>query len=102
MPHRSDLTTLCSLCNTEETEDVIHFLAICPILKKLKRDHYEVDLATIDDVINVLDESSLTSMSTLRNTMRIARGPTSVTSIAENTALMNVTLVTMSPENPKN
>lgn len=58
MPHRNDLPLHCSLCNTMEYEDVIHFLGACPILKEIRRNHFGVDILLIEDLKNVLNDSN--------------------------------------------
>lgn len=41
VPHRNPETTICSLCNTGQTEDIIHFIAYCPMLKEIRHLHFQ-------------------------------------------------------------
>ena len=41
MPHRPDLPQTCGLCNRREAEDILHFIAVCPILQEIRRLHFD-------------------------------------------------------------
>lgn len=41
VPHKDTETSICSLCNTGQTEDIIHFIAHCPILKEIRFLHFQ-------------------------------------------------------------
>ncbi|XP_037942285.1 uncharacterized protein LOC119675169 [Teleopsis dalmanni] len=40
LPYVSGALSVCSLCNKQETENVKHFLAICPILKEIRYKYF--------------------------------------------------------------
>lgn len=42
-PHKESGTTICNLCNTDQMEDVVHFLAACPMLREIRRVHFHKD-----------------------------------------------------------
>lgn len=46
---------LCSLCNTRELEDVVHFLGRCPVFKELRNLYFKDRILEVENVINMLD-----------------------------------------------
>lgn len=43
-PHKNTGTTICTLCSNNQMEDVVHFLAVCPIFKEIRRVHFQRDV----------------------------------------------------------
>lgn len=55
IPHRTDVPIYCSLCNTSEREDVIHFIGKCPILKEIRRNVLGSDAKSEAEVLALLN-----------------------------------------------
>lgn len=54
-PHRTDLNPVCSLCNLGQNEDVLHFLALCPILQEIRRLYFYSSFLSQEECVGVLN-----------------------------------------------
>lgn len=70
MPHRSDRSTECTLCNRHAAEDVIHFIGTCPVLNAIRRAHWNKISLTMDELKNILNGD--TSWSTIVSYVKTA------------------------------
>lgn len=54
-PWRSDRRKLCSMCNRNEIEDVLHFLGMCPVLGDVRRGFFGVKELNEEGCVRVLN-----------------------------------------------
>lgn len=55
IPYESGAESLCSLCNLKETEDVKHFVAVCPILRELRVAYFGKPRLSATELENLLN-----------------------------------------------
>lgn len=46
---------ICSLCNLNEIENILHFIARCPILKQIRYQHFKKTTLSENELINILN-----------------------------------------------
>ena len=46
---------LCILCNLDASENMLHFIGVCPLYKDLRRKYFGESVVCSDDVINLLN-----------------------------------------------
>lgn len=54
-PHIETPTTICDLCNLNKTEDSIHFVGECPILKEIRMVHLKKESLTKEETMEYLN-----------------------------------------------
>jgi len=54
-PHIPQETELCTLCNLREREDILHFLAVCPILREIRIAHFSKVRLTQEEAVSYLN-----------------------------------------------
>lgn len=55
VPHKDSDSTICSLCNSGHMEDVIHFLAYCPILKHIRVAYFQKQILSHEEAVEYLN-----------------------------------------------
>jgi len=55
LPYESGAESLCCLCNLRETEDVKHFIAVCPILREIRNLHFGKPVLSVPELQNALN-----------------------------------------------
>lgn len=55
IPHRPELPIICDLCNLREREDVLHFIAACPILKEFRMMFFGTFTLGLDDAMGIMN-----------------------------------------------
>lgn len=55
MPHRVDLQQTCDLCNRRESENIYHFIAVCPILQEIRRLHFQESFLSVNSLYEILN-----------------------------------------------
>ena len=55
IPHRNDLSQVCNLCNRRDTEDINHFLAVCPILQEIRRLYFQESFLSLQQLYEILN-----------------------------------------------
>ena len=58
MPHRLDLPIICSLCNSREREDIVHFIGKCAILSEIRNVYFNKTRLEFNEVIELLNGSN--------------------------------------------
>ncbi|CAB0013484.1 unnamed protein product, partial [Nesidiocoris tenuis] len=53
-PWRDELAQRCALCNSGSREDIVHFLAVCPILAEFRRRWFDVGVMAEADCLRML------------------------------------------------
>ena len=54
-PFRYSSVGLCTLCNLDASENMLHFIGVCPLYKDLRRKYFGESVLCSDDVINLLN-----------------------------------------------
>lgn len=57
-PHRTDLPQICSLCGTNEREDIFHFIGYCNFLSYIRKIHFGKTRLDQNEIVNILDGSN--------------------------------------------
>lgn len=55
VPHKDTDSTMCTLCNTGRTEDIMHFLAYCPVLREVRKVHFQKLILTNEEAFEYLN-----------------------------------------------
>lgn len=61
-PYGPEGSIECSLCNLRATENVLHFLGTCPILKTIRRAHWGKWLLTLEETKDILNGQNWTNL----------------------------------------
>lgn len=62
VPHKDTDSTMCTLCNTGQMEDVLHFLAYCPVFKEIRKVHFQKLILSKEEAVEYLNGKSWDSL----------------------------------------